>query len=265
MVIRSDKKNDNFFVRNSKRLGLFLLVFVVIVLLSQSLENGLVISLAIASLITHFVIDRYRWSIGLSKNRELYNFIKGLCQGSISVLSIFTMVYFFGGHTITGFEFNGMAILAWTVSCLIGALSEEIFVRGYIYGIIKYKFGAIVSSIISSGLFAVFHFTRPDVSLVVVCTLFLAGMLYSYMREKTGAIWLPLGFHFAWNFISGIMGIWREKMVLFKTVLSQHPLVNGGAYGIEGSVFTVVLFLSLVAIVCINNVRPDDLRIQLKK
>ncbi|MGG1659426.1 CPBP family intramembrane glutamic endopeptidase [Brevibacillus sp. NRS-1366] len=248
-----------------KQAGLFIVILVIFGFSLQKLEYATVISLAVASLVSYLVFERKRWSIGLIKNRLIYDFLKGLLGGSLALIVIFTMIYFFGGHKITGITFNTKAILIWTVTCLIVALSEEIFVRGYIYGLLKYKFGEIASSIVSSGLFAAFHLTRPGVGLIAIVTLFFAGLLYSYMREKSGAIWLPVGFHFAWNFTSGILGIWRDEMILFKTDLSQNHLIHGGVYGIEGSLITSLFYFMLTVIVCIQILRGVELRIQIKR
>ncbi|XOS94504.1 lysostaphin resistance A-like protein [Brevibacillus laterosporus] len=147
----------------------------------------------------------------------------------------------------------------------MSALGEEFVARGCIYGFLKYKFGAIASAIVSSGLFAIFHLFRSGINVFVIITLFLAGLMYSYMREKSGAIWLSFGFHFSWNYISGIMGIWRDKTIVLKTDISQYSLINGGVYGIEGSIFTVILYLSIVVVIFVKYVQPNHLSVQMKR
>ncbi|TQK74062.1 hypothetical protein FB479_102702 [Brevibacillus sp. AG162] len=229
------------------RIGLYIVIFITVGLSLQSPVYATAVSLAVASLVDYFIFVKDRWSIGLSKKRCIYDFLKGLLGGSLTLIVIFTTVYIFGGHKIVGLTFDAKVILIWVVTCIIVALSEELFARGYVYGALKHWFGGITASIISSGIFTVFHLTRPGVSVVALSTLFFAGVLYTYMREKSGAVWLPIGFHFAWNFTSGIMGIWRNELILFETELYNNHLIHGGTYGIEGSLFTALFFLILTA------------------
>ncbi|TKI56351.1 CPBP family intramembrane metalloprotease [Brevibacillus antibioticus] len=249
-----------------KRLGLFVISFFVLGWLLQNLaENGFSICIIFASLITYFYFDRKKWSIGLKLNGLFCDLIKGLYGGCISLLAIFTIAYLFEGHKITEFAFDWTVFVTWTVFCIIAVLGEEILIRGYIYGILKYKFGALASSLISSGLFAAFHFTRLGIDFLSITTLFLAGVWYAQLREKSGAIWVSCGFHFAWNYTSGLLGIWRDKTILLTTELSQQTLINGGEYGIEGSVFSVMTFLSFVVFTYVKSYRTNELRIQMKR
>lgn len=247
------------------RVGLYIVIFIAIGLSLQSPVYATAVSLAVSSLVDYFVFVKNRWSMGLNKQRWICDIIKGMVGGTLSLISIFTIVYFLGGHKIVGLIFDVKVILIWSVTCIIVALSEEIFVRGYIYGALRYKYGGVAASLLSSGLFAAIHITRPGVSLFALSTLFFAGVLYTYLREKSGAIWLPVGFHFAWNFTSGIMGIWRDELILFKTDLSQNHLIHGGIYGIEGSLITSLFYFMLTAIVCIQILRGVELRIHMKR
>ncbi|MGD8189062.1 CPBP family intramembrane glutamic endopeptidase [Brevibacillus ginsengisoli] len=226
-------------------------------------EYSTPIFLILASMVIFNLTDRKHWSLGLKHDALIFDLLKGIFSGSISIAFVFTIVYLIGGHKIVGIIFDKGALYEWTLFCVLGALGEEIFVRGYLYGFIKHHFGVATSYIVSSGLFASFHFIRLGINVYSISTLFLAGFLYAYMREKTGAIWLSFGFHFAWNFISGVLGIWRDKTILFKTVFAQDPLINGGVYGIEGSVITVSFFLLLVIVLFIKDQKRSNISFQL--
>ncbi|MGG0793793.1 type II CAAX endopeptidase family protein [Brevibacillus laterosporus] len=260
------KEMINFLSETIKRVVVFITIFLVAGLFLQDIEEySFYICLIIASLLTYILFDRNKWSLGLNSSNLIYNVANGFAGGFLSIVSVFFIVLFFKGHKIDGFTFDVKALIVWTVYCIITALGEEIVARGCIYGFLKYKFGVIASAIVSSGLFALFHLFRSGINAFVILTLFLAGLMYTYMKEKSGAIWLPFGFHFSWNYISGIMGMWRDKMIVLKTDISQYSLINGGVYGIEGSIFTVMLYLSIVIIILIKHLQPNHLRFQMKR
>ena len=64
----------------------------------------------------------------------------------------------------------------------------------------------------------------------------------AYVATRT--LWLPIGIHFAWNFAEG--GIFGTEISgnntpqgLLDGVLSGSSMVTGGAFGPEGSVYSV--------------------------
>ncbi|KMZ41330.1 MULTISPECIES: type II CAAX endopeptidase family protein [Bacillales] len=207
----------------------------------------------IAAITLHPVLDKKIWSLGLSKHDYINNWSFGLLLGAFSMLTVFTIVYFLGGHKIVSHQFNINTLLVWMSICFVVAFSEELLIRGYLYGFMLKHFGVMISVIGSSLVFAVLHLSRSGFDIFAFSTLFLAGLVYALMRQKTGAIWLCFGFHFAWNFFSGVLGIWRDRTILIEVEVSQQSLINGGMYGIEGSIVSVLFFLVLVTVVYVWN------------
>ncbi len=247
------------------RLVLFIFLFFIVGLTLQSQDYATAVGLAIASLVDYIVFERKRWIIGFTMDRLTSDFSKGMVAGFLTLITIYAIVYLFGGHKLVGVAFDKEAILIWFVICLVVALSEEIFIRGYVYGRLRYLFSGLVASVISSGLFAALHIFRAGFTLTAFTTLFFAGIMYAFMREKSGALWLPVGFHFAWNYTSGILGIWRGEQLVLITESSQGTLIHGGVYGIEGSIVTALLFLILTAVIGFRIVRDVTPRVQMKR
>ncbi|MED1665719.1 lysostaphin resistance A-like protein [Brevibacillus laterosporus] len=209
----------------------------------------------IATILLYLAFDKKNWSLGLNHRNQLNNWLYGIWLGFLSLFIVFIVVFVMDGHKIVDEQLDLRALFAWLMFCFIGAFGEELFVRGYLYGYIKHFWGVVVSVFVSSTFFALLHLTRSGFDIFSFFTLLLAGVLYALMREKTGVIWLSFGFHFAWNFFSGVLGIWRDRSVLFKIALSQQSLVNGGIYGIEGSIVSVLFFLILIALFYFRNVQ----------
>jgi hypothetical protein len=61
-------------------------------------------------------------------------------------------------------------------------------------------------------------------------------------------LWLPIGIHFAWNFVQGaIFGVavsGNEARGLLQSTLNGPALLSGGAFGAEGSIFAVIICLA---------------------
>ena len=63
----------------------------------------------------------------------------------------------------------------------------------------------------------------------------------------TRRLWLPIGIHFAWNFVQGaVFGVavsGNEAKGLLQSTLSGPSLLSGGDFGAEGSIFAVAVCL----------------------
>jgi hypothetical protein len=71
------------------------------------------------------------------------------------------------------------------------------------------------------------------------------------MFIKSGALWLPTGFHIAWNFLQGdVFGMnvsGNEQAAIFSTKMGDNWILTGGSYGLEGGVLvTAVLLLGFM-------------------
>lgn len=126
-------------------------------------------------------------------------------------------------HPLGLFLLHGARALGAAVAV---SVMEEILFRGMILGSFRRRYPFVRSALASATLFAVVHFFRhpespdpvgPWTGLVMLgrmisglaefgalfpgmLTLGLIGWLLAWCREKTGALWLPLGLHAGWIF-----------------------------------------------------------------
>ena len=76
----------------------------------------------------------------------------------------------------------------------------------------------------------------------------LAGVFMAYGYLLSGSLWLPIAFHFAWNFAQGplfsfpVSGLASEGLLLLERGDSPS-LVTGGAFGPEGGLLGVIALL----------------------
>jgi uncharacterized protein len=72
--------------------------------------------------------------------------------------------------------------------------------------------------------------------------------MFVAMYVRSQSLWLPIGFHIAWNFcLQGIMGVTmsgnESQVGLFNIKLSGNSFLTGGSFGIESSVFSLMAYV----------------------
>ena len=148
-------------------------------------------------------------------------------------------------------------------SCLIfifAAAAEEALFRGYPLQTLTRANLIWLGIAITSIFFALAHQANPnqDASKTVKVLAFsntaLAGVWLAVVYLKTRSLWLPLGVHWAWNWMmAAVLGLPVSGI----TKLTPNPLLHatdlgpawltGGPYGIEGGVAcSVAILLSTV-------------------
>jgi len=193
-------------------------------------------------------LDRQSFaSLGFMRRRGwLWEIGLGLILGFVLMGGIF-LVEWAGGWLTVGdevwrFQALGPALLMlagyFTLFTLAGAF-EEIMFRGYILQNLREWPGTILAVVISSILFGLVHGLNPSFNLFAALNIALAGLAYCYAYLITGNLWLPLAFHFSWNFFQGpvfsfpVSGMSSGGLLL--TQVSQTgSAITGGAFGPEG-------------------------------
>ena len=127
------------------------------------------------------------------------------------------------------------------------AVGEEIVFRGVLFRWMDERWGFLVALLVSAVLFGAMHFFQPNATVwSTVAIAIEAGILLGAAYKASGTLWLPIGIHWAWNFVQGnifgfpVSGIPAE-VSLIQAKVSGPVLMTGGNFGAESSVITVVL------------------------
>ena len=152
------------------------------------------------------------------------------------------------------------AVNAWTVLipafavALQAAYVEELLFRGVLLRIVDESLGTWPALVISAALFGVVHLGSPNATLYTALAISLeAGLLLGAAYVLTRRLWLPIGIHFAWNFMqAGVFGGTRSAEALgvrslLDARVSGPDLLSGGGSGLDGSIFAVMLCLAVAA------------------
>lgn len=138
--------------------------------------------------------------------------------------------------------------LLWSLMMFIGvAFSEEMFFRGYIMKTMEaLKYRLPFAYTVSAILFALIHLGNNDVSALALLNIFLIGLLFAYMFTVTGSLWMPIGYHLAWNFTQGsVYGLavsGNEVNGIFEAAFQpQLSWLTGGDFGPEAGLLDTAM------------------------
>lgn len=120
------------------------------------------------------------------------------------------------------------------VVAVMPAIGEEIFFRGFTYGSLQHKYGAVWGIIISSLIFGAFH-----MSLVKFIPTAMLGACFAYIAYKSGSIVIGMCLHFINNLISLIAMEYPEQMgkvlpILMKSEVTTMDIVIMVIVGVVG-------------------------------
>jgi len=132
----------------------------------------------------------------------------------------------------------------------IVALVEEVLFRGYVLRNLLISFNKYIALIISSGLFALMHSFNPNISQFSLIGLFLAGALLGATYIFTKNLWFPIALHFSWNLFQSLLGFnvsGQDSYSIVEHKIDEANLINGGAFGFEGSYLSIIAQLVLIS------------------
>jgi membrane protease YdiL (CAAX protease family) len=186
--------------------------------------------------------------MGLDKKYIFLRYIIGTAMGIVAVSLVSLSFFLYGNPTFTWVGFtpeNSLPIITSMLAMIGVALHEEIISRGFFMSALRTTGSKVAVFVIPPIIFSGMHFFNPDYNVLSFITAAMAGFLFAYMFVRTGSLYLPMGFHFAWNFSLG--GIWglplggEAEPALIRSVLEAPPLLADSE--IASMVVLVLVFL----------------------
>lgn len=213
------------------------------------------ISLLISSvLIERFRSQNYYFTFGLTITRStlreiLFSFL--LVSLPFAFLSV--LLYLLNFNNFTSFEITRNFIY-FTSFIFLYALIEELIFRGIIFQALIDRFGIVFTAVFTSLIFSLFHIYNGNFSTFAFINTFLAGMVLGLMYYQTRSLYLPIFFHFFWNFLqkfllnSNISG-YSFGYSVSNAGLEKLPIwLFGGNYGIEGGLAGTICLITALAL-----------------
>ena len=227
-------------------------------------------------------LDKLGWTKHVKRTKLiLIGWLIGCCSMGLIYLSCWWSgaLYFDLKET----ELTSM-FLGW-VALFIGSLFigmfEEIFFRGYLYGLFRNRFSFGISTICSSILFSMVHFIRPvtpeglDTSRwyagfmllphifdgneyrylwPTMVTLFLMGVLLCMIRERQRNIYTIVGLHAGWVWVMG----------MFHDFLYRNGMTYGWLFGSSKTISMTwagaILLTLTIIVMCVLQQKQSNVR-----
>jgi membrane protease YdiL (CAAX protease family) len=210
-----------------------------------------------------FLVTRFLWRRSFEWIRLQFNFkylLFGLLLGFLLPFVVILILKILGFAKIA-WSLNllqskeAMAIIvSYACMAIFSGIAEEVVYRGMAVREIAVRNGWLFAVIIGGVYFGAAHLvsklssiTLADafwIILASVCVSFLFVALY--IRSKS--LWLPIGFHIAWNFcLKGIVGMTmsgnESEVGLLNVELTGNAFLTGGSFGIEASIVSLVIYI----------------------
>lgn len=135
---------------------------------------------------------------------------------------------------------------------VLGALFEEFSCRGYLLFTLTTGIGFWPAAVLSSIFFGLLHRANAGETLFGCFSTGVFGLLFCLMLRRSGNLWMPIGFHAAYNwgeaFFYGTPDSGFLAPERFLTAKLSGPVwLTGGSAGPEGS-YLCVAILALVGV-----------------
>jgi len=206
----------------------------------------MIATLFIVWLFVRFVDKEHPTSIGLRFKNRISDLFLGLGIGLLIMGLGFLVLLFFGEINFQNFHFDLRELSMMFLLFIMVAIAEEVLLRGYVLKNFMLSFPPYLALIVSSLLFSLMHGFNPNTSFTGFANLFLAGVLLGLPYLYTRNLMFPIALHFSWNFFQSLLGFnvsGSSSYSLIEVKIHQETLLNGGAFGFEGSILAIVAHL----------------------
>jgi hypothetical protein len=239
---------------------IFLIIFDFIYPQSQFDDNFGLLAISIIIILSSIIIETLR-----ATNKSLlfgFYFTKRtsseiLIGIVIAVLPfILLLIYFYSTGMFNpknALNFNDLSVYINFI--FLTALIEELLFRGIIFQAIGERFGYVFTIVISGLIFAIGHCSNPHSNIISFINTFIAGILLGLMFWKTKSLYLPIIYHFCWNFSQSYLINSPVSGYIFDIGLIEikyeelNSILFGTNYGFEsGLLATLIMILSIIVV-----------------
>ena len=212
-------------------------------------------SVVIATWIMLRRVEKLPWStVGLDRAAASPRLIiKGALLGGLTI-GIASLVLLAIGmlridRTIPG-SWLGEAWRA-TLVFLPAAFFEELFIRGYVFAVLRRAAGWKLALIVTSVVFGLLHAWNPNPDAESILAVIVAGFFLGAIFLATRSLYAAGAAHFAWNWVmSGAMHIAVSGLPSpdpdYRVVETGPDWLTGGPWGPEGGLMAVMAMFIVV-------------------
>ncbi|MFI1990946.1 lysostaphin resistance A-like protein [Actinoplanes sp. NPDC020271] len=232
----------------------FLAVLAVMVVCGQTtaaVQDNPWLTLAAGLLSAILTIVTYRWVVRRTEHRDVTElaaggsrFAVGALIGAAMFASVAVNLSLNGSFHVGGIGSvpNTFGILGFMAAA---AVTEEVLFRGVLFRIVEERLGTYPALVLTGVAFGAMHLMNDKATLWGALAIAVeAGFMLAACFAAFRSLWVPIGLHFAWNFLlAGIFSLTSSGNGLGKGLLdvtiTGPELFTGGEFGPEGGVAAV--------------------------
>ncbi len=188
------------------------------------------------------------WLAG-SSGRELVYGLVGGAGGAALIVGIALALRMATFEVVPGAERLWANIPFLLVVLMFGAVGEELLFHGYGFQSLARNLGAFATVLPVGVLFGLAHNGNQGVTGLAIFNTIAWGVLLGCSYLRTQALWLPIGLHFGWNAAMPFLGVNLSGFTMGMTGYTLRWNIGdawgGGAYGLEGGLFTTLAVAAL--------------------
>ncbi len=137
------------------------------------------------------------------------------------------------------------ATWGWLAGVLAAAaLTEELLFRGYPFRVLAARFGGLPAIGVTSIAFGAMHGANPNVGVLPLLNIGLAGVLLGLAYWRTMSLWYATGVHFGWNLSMALADLSVSGIGLgipgYDPRLTGPDIWTGGRFGPEGGLLVTL-------------------------
>lgn len=199
-------------------------------------------------------------TLGFFRKNSFIKYLRGFLLGFVAIALQFIILYQFNLLNIEGFNFTSRKILEFSgvlivlSGWIVQGASEEIMFRGWLMSVIGSRNSPILGIGISAVLFAFFHLSNNNISILSIINLIFFGLFSALYVIWEESLWGICAFHTAWNWAQGnifgfsVSGMKAPGSRLMYIRIKGIEWLTGGKFGLEGGVLVTILLVSGIGI-----------------
>ncbi|GAA1389257.1 type II CAAX endopeptidase family protein [Luteococcus peritonei] len=191
--------------------------------------------------------------------RRIGGLAAGFALGGGVCLVVFGLCWVMGWQQVLGIRPDAPLLGPVLALGLAVGIIEEIIFRGVLFRTVELGLGTWGAVLASAVVFGMAHLANPDATMTGAVAIALEagvalGLLYAWSRS----LWLVIGVHAGWNALlhpvlgSALSGALPAGDGLVVSRPSGPELLSGGAFGLEASLVSVLVWLAVSAWVALR-------------
>ncbi|HVN69556.1 MAG TPA: CPBP family intramembrane glutamic endopeptidase [Candidatus Binatia bacterium] len=210
-------------------------------------------------------IDAYGLPVRLAFGRRFW---EGVVLGALMAGGVAVAMIAVGAMVVHGVALHGADLIVeavlWLVVMLLVGFNEEYMFRGYPLQALTRGIGFWPAAVVLSLLFGAAHLNKADENAIDIANIVVLGLLICLTLQRTGSLWLAVGFHCSFDFMQFFVigtrnGGAQPVGHLLDVTFPGPAWANGGPLGTEASYFMLPAIALMLAYILVRYPKPRPL------